>query len=220
LVQEIGTGQGIDWESMQTVQGLTAVRMELARQAQKRGDVKEAKTQVDLVVKVDPQNPEGVALKSAVDKSLKEMEGRIPSDPALEQASLARKDKIEAATMVQDGRILLEAGKLDDAEAKLKAAIKQDPSNHAAFYYLSLVKERRHAIAEGKREQNSKSAIVEVGAAWSGRYRATRCPSQSVSQYEPDLHEQGRQAIVSKLDRIRMDNVQYTGLGLGEVVRP
>jgi general secretion pathway protein D len=194
--------------------------MELARQAQRQGQLKEAKTQVDLVVKVDPQNAEAVALQQEVEKILAEKAGQIPSDAAIEQAAMARTNRIEAATLVQDGRILLEAGKLDEAEAKLKAAIKQDPANRPAFYYLSLLKERRYAIAEGKREQDSKSGIVEVGDAWQRPVSREALPWPNPYLNTNLIYtSKGRQAIVSKLDRIRMDNVQYSGLGLGEVIK-
>jgi general secretion pathway protein D len=47
-------GSGVDAERDQTIAGLTAVRMELARAAQARGDYKEARTQVDDILRVDP----------------------------------------------------------------------------------------------------------------------------------------------------------------------
>ena len=52
-------------------------------------------------------------------------------------------EKVKASTLVHDGKLLYEMGKLDEAEAKLKAAIKQDPNNEAASYYLNLVAEAR-----------------------------------------------------------------------------
>jgi hypothetical protein len=36
----------------------------------------------------------------------------------------------------------MEMGKLDEAEAKLKQATREDPEHRAAFYYLTLITER------------------------------------------------------------------------------
>lgn len=47
---------------------------------------------------------------------------------------------IESGKLVQDGKLLYEVGKFDDAEAKLKAALALNPDNQAAYYYMNLVK--------------------------------------------------------------------------------
>jgi len=162
LVQGIGSGFGIDEETSQTVAGLASVRLELARLAQKSGDLKEADTQVSLVLTVDPQNPAAHEFKKANDKALAEKAGQFPTDPAREQVAAAHKEKTEAMTKVTDGRILLEAGKLDDAEAKFKEAMTMDPENRAAFYYLNLVKEARFAEAPRRREPDSPRGSVTI----------------------------------------------------------
>src|ERR1035438_9221956 len=54
LVQKIGSG--VEAERDQTIAGLAAVRLELARAAQRHGDYKEARTQVADVLRVDPTN--------------------------------------------------------------------------------------------------------------------------------------------------------------------
>src|SRR5207249_4148977 len=122
LVQRIGTAERIEEERAQTVAGFASVRLELARLAQKRGELKEADTQVSLVLTVDPQNPAAHEFKKANDKALAEKAGQIPTDATRERVAAAHKERIEAMTKVTDGRILLEAGKLDDAEAKLREA--------------------------------------------------------------------------------------------------
>ena len=48
-----------------------------------------------------------------------------------------------AAEKVQDGRLLFETGKLDEAEASFKEALQQDPWNQAAPYYLNQVTQAR-----------------------------------------------------------------------------
>lgn len=56
-----------------------------------------------------------------------------------------------AAAAIQDARVLLEAGRLDEAEAKLKKAMNVDPGNRAASFYLSLLEKTRHLQAESRK---------------------------------------------------------------------
>ena len=61
LAQQIGSG--IDAESAQAIKGLATARLTLARDAQAHGDLREAATQVNQVLKADPQNAEALAFK-------------------------------------------------------------------------------------------------------------------------------------------------------------
>ena len=62
-------------------------------------------------------------------------------------ASSHRPDSSTAAT-VEDARLLYETGKLDDARRKLQAALKIEPENKKAQYYLALVYQCRAKIQE------------------------------------------------------------------------
>ncbi len=55
----------------------------------------------------------------------------------------------ESAKLVQDGKLLYEMGKFEDAEAKLKAALALYPDNQAAHYYLALIEQSRQARTSG-----------------------------------------------------------------------
>lgn len=50
-----------------------------------------------------------------------------------------------SAQKVAEGRALLEANQLDQAEQKLREAIRQDPTNQAANYYLNVLAEKKRA---------------------------------------------------------------------------
>ncbi|MBE0543960.1 MAG: hypothetical protein IH623_21665, partial [Verrucomicrobia bacterium] len=220
LTQSIGSGYGIEMEQAQTIGGLTAVRMELAQAAYRRSDWREADLQVSRALLVDPKNPAALAFKQANDKALAENKSYLPSPAIVEQAAVIRAEKSGANTLVQDARILLEAGELDQAEAKLNEAMKLDPTNEAAFYYSSLVKEARFKISEGRREQDSKKAIVDIQKAWERPTRRDSLPVPNPYARTNQIYtSKGRQAIASKLDRIRMDTVMWDGLGLSEVVK-
>ena len=109
--------------------------------------------------------------------------------------------KARTKRLVDDGKLFYEMGRLDAAESKLKLALKEDPRNEAAFYYLNLVSEAKFA-------QANPSGLREL------------LPVPNPSAHSNLVHtSQGRQAIISKLDRIRLDSVSFDGLPLNEVVR-
>ncbi len=61
-------------------------------------------------------------------------------------------NKSKAGSLVQDGKLLYEMGKFDDAEAKLNAALVLNPDNQAAHYYLALIEQSRQARTSGGRK--------------------------------------------------------------------
>ncbi|MEK7706727.1 MAG: hypothetical protein AAB380_01870, partial [Verrucomicrobiota bacterium] len=219
LVQDIG--DTVSPEATTTVAGLVAVRLELARAAQNRDDLDEAKTQAARVLKVDPKNEAGLAFMKQNEKMLADQRGRRPTAAAVERAAATQIEKTEAATMVQDGRLLLELGKLDEAETKLKQAMNLDPENRAAFYYLSLVKEAHYSEADRRRDQDSKEGLVKVEQEWAYPVRRELLPVPNPYATNNLIYTgKGRQAIVSKLDRIRLDVAgPWEDLPLSEVVR-
>jgi general secretion pathway protein D len=107
-----------------------------------------------------------------------------------------------ANTLAQDGKLLYEMGKLDEAESKLKLALKEDPQNQAAQYYLSLVSQARIARANPNQIRRELLPVPNPKAHSNLVYTG-----------------QGRQAIMTKLDRIRLESVSFDGLPLSEVVR-
>jgi hypothetical protein len=52
--------------------------------------------------------------------------------------------RIQVARLVQDGKVLLEAGRLDDAQTMLRSALQLDAINKPAAYYLDLIAARRN----------------------------------------------------------------------------
>ena len=105
--------------------------------------------------------------------------GPVPT--RLSSPGLTAEQKAKVSTLVQDGKLLYEMGKLDEAEAKLKMALKQDPHNEAALYYLNLVSEAKFNRAASQHEapgvpnSHARTNLVFTG--------------------------QGRQTIIRKLDR-------------------
>jgi tetratricopeptide (TPR) repeat protein len=144
LFPKVGPGTPIvELEKKQAVAGLSDVRLQLATAAQRRGNLAEANEQILSALKFDRQNEVLLKFKAENDKLILAQRGTVPSAEALARVPEVQKEKIAAATLVQDGKLLWEMGKLDEAEVKLKLALQQEPENQAAFTYLNLIKESR-----------------------------------------------------------------------------
>src|SRR5437667_1204086 len=212
-------GVGIDAESQETISGLATVRLALAKQAQQRGRFGEADLHVKRVLTVDPKNEVALRFKKENDKALDALKGRVPSREVQALLPEVQKQKINTATLVQDGKVLYEMDRMDEAEAKLKQAVKEDPDNQMAFYYLTLIEEARYLQGARNREITSKKKAVEVEDAWLAPIQRDALPmanpfaTTNLVHYGP-----GRQVIQSKLHRIVLNEVFYEGLPLSTVL--
>src|SRR2546423_6973199 len=144
-------GTGVDAEARETRAGLAAVRLELAREYQKHNRLLDAKTQVDDVLRVDPQNPAALELKRGNDKLIAENRGKMASVDVQAEIPQIIDQKIVTGTHVQNGKLLFEMGKLEEAKAEFELARRADPLNQAAFYYLNLIEEDRVSEALSRR---------------------------------------------------------------------
>jgi beta-lactamase regulating signal transducer with metallopeptidase domain len=63
----------------------------------------------------------------------------VPTPEQMSNSSHGDEGKAEAATLVQDGRLLFELGKVDQARDRLQKALAIDAENKAARYYLDLI---------------------------------------------------------------------------------
>ena len=63
---------------------------------------------------------------------------------------------------MRDGKLLYEMGKFDEAEVKLKEAVKLDPDNEGAFYYMNLVKQARYEREAHVHTVDTQDRMVQV----------------------------------------------------------
>ena len=218
LVQRIGDAS-IEAERKQTIAGFTEVYLTQARGSFARADYEEANRQLARVLRVDPRNDEAQKLKVKVDQALEEQKGRVPSKEIVAMLPEAAQTRTDAATLVQDGKLLYEMGKLDEAEAKLRKARELDPTNRAAPYYLTLVQEARYSQDAVKREVMARQKMVEVEQAWNPPLAREKMPPGNPFARTNTVHTgPGRRLIYSKLDKIRIDKVEFPGVPLIEVV--
>jgi tetratricopeptide (TPR) repeat protein len=219
LVQSVGVN--VDREKAETLQGFADVRLQLARKAQARGDLNEADAQVKRVLLVDPKNTVAQSFKQENDKLIQDRLGKEPSKEILQLVPDIRKERINTSILVNDARLLMEMGKLDEAEAKLTVAAKTDPENRAAFYYLQEIKEKRYAQEARKREITAKERVVEVESSWNTPLGRDTLPMANIYATTNRIYTSaGRQAIARKLDAIVLDQWYIPGdIPLSEVIK-
>ena len=167
-----GIGSGIADESLQAVAGLTTTRLALARQAQGRGDFHEAETQIkqilteERVLRVAPNEAEVLTFKKHNDEMLALAKGRVPDAETLDRVPQLVADKVSAGTLVQDGKVFYEMGKLDEAERKLSQARKMDPDNTTASYYLNLIQQDKFRRASIDHNTDTQERMGHVEKDW------------------------------------------------------
>ena len=206
-------------EAQQARAGMVATHSELARRAQNRANYPDADVEIKKVLAVDPQNMTALSFKQGNDKLMLAHMGTTPSKEVLVEVQKTTLERATNTSRVTDARLQFEMGKLDEAEATLKQALKEDPQNRAAFYYLQLIKDERYKRAAERREVDARQTMVQVEQDW-----ATPVSKESLPQPNPYARSElihtskGRQAIVAKLDQIRLDSVKFDNVPLSAVV--
>ena len=219
LVQIVGAGAGIDQETQETIFGLATVRLVLAKQAQRRARFEEADLHVKRVLAVDPKNEAALKFKKENDKALEALKGRVPSKEVQALIPEVQKQRISTATLAQDGKVLYEMGRMEEAELKLKQAAAQDPDNTMAFYYLTLIEEARYAQGARAREISVKNKAVEVERAWLPPIQREALPMPNPFATTNLVYTgPGRQAIQNKLNRILLNEALFDGVALPQVL--
>lgn len=220
LVHRLGDN-GVEAQKRQALAGLTATRLGIARQNFERQQFPEADKQADELLKFDPQNKEAKAFKAYNADVAARTRPFMPSKETLAEVPKVKAEKEEVSILVQDAKLLYELRRLQEAEAKLKDAIKRDPANSAAYYYMNLIKEASYGDLARKRDYEQRSRIVEVEKAWeipTGRDMLAT-PNPYFRTNVAQTTTKSRQQIMHKLDQIIIKELFFDGLPLSEVVR-
>lgn len=114
------------------------------------------------------------------------------------------------ATLVQDGRLLIEQEKLDEAETKFQEVLKLDPEHEGAQYYLGFIRERKLL------SQPERQLLRETEEA--GRSTVSLAPSSNLRTNLVRAGK-GRERIRQKLASIEIEEVLYEDMRLSEVIR-
>lgn len=223
LVGQVGASN-CELEADEAVRGFSAVRLQLAEQARQRRDYREVDVQLNRILKVDPKNPQALAAKKENDKTLSELRGQIPTDAAVKDGKKGKEEEIDSNTHVQNARVLLEGGRLDQADQELDLALKLNPNNGSALRYKELVRNRRYQISLANKNRDNGNKILQVIDAYADDKRRNELPVPNPYNRADTIHTgKGRQAIYSKLNTIKFDMFPPEGspdsLPLSEVVR-
>ena len=166
-VESVGLGaKGIDVERAATLEGLTRVRMALADQYATSGQLSEARKEVNRILVIAPNNITAREKLAEIDSGLAKLRGRMPTEETIDAVKGVADEKLQAATLVQDGKLFYEMARYDQAESKLRQALKIDPANRGASYYLVLVQEAKNKLQVTARDVTSRDAIKDVTKDW------------------------------------------------------
>jgi type II secretory pathway component GspD/PulD (secretin)/tetratricopeptide (TPR) repeat protein len=219
LVQ--GIGPSADAERNEAIAGLSRTTLQLADQAMKRGDFDEAKLHIDRVLKVDPNNRLARQMRVENDKLTEENKGLTPNKEAIDTIAVTETNRIKAAKLVQDGKLYYETGRLKEADEALRRALRIQPNNQGAHYYLDLVNAQTYATEARLREINGKKLLMEVEQAWSDPVKRSSLdvPNAYARTNSPYSNDK-RQALYQKLRSIRLNEWgPIDNLPLSEVIR-
>jgi type II secretory pathway component GspD/PulD (secretin)/tetratricopeptide (TPR) repeat protein len=219
LVQ--GIGPSADPERNEAVAGLSRTTLQLADQAMKRGDFDDAKLHIDRVLKVDPNNRLARQMRVENGRLTEENKGLTPNKEALDTIAVTETNRIKAAKLVQDGKLYYETGRLKEADEALRRALRIQPNNQGAHYYLDLVNAQTYATEARLREINGKKLLMEVEQAWSDPVKRSSLdvPNAYARTNSPYSNDK-RQALYQKLRSIRLNEWgPIDNLPLSEVIR-
>jgi type II secretory pathway component GspD/PulD (secretin) len=148
-----------------------------------------------VILRRDTAKPESQL--SSIATASRSTSQSVPVASPTNQSSTASLDTfLKAQTKIQDGKLLFEIGKLDEAETSLSQALILNPQSVAAQYYLKLVQEARRKEPE-QRANSFSNPTGQTGT------------NQSTA---------GRRALLSKLKSIRFDKLSFENVPLREVV--
>ncbi len=218
LIAQIGAN--VESENKMILSGLIEVRLQLADQAMRRTDYGAATLQLDRVLKLDPRNVAGLEMKKENNALGAEGKGRRPTDEQLNKIPEIVALQYKTGELVQNGKLLYDMGRMDEAQVELKKAIKLDPNNQAAFYYLELVLGTIYARETRQRESSSKEMLMQVEQEWplSLSRDLLEVPNPYAKNKNVNTSPE-RQVLYKKLKSIKLGAFQIDGLPLSEVVK-
>src|SRR5215469_1876848 len=212
-------GPSADLERRLAVIGIVSARMRLANVAQHHGDYYNADVQVQDILRVDPGNQMAVEFKMANDKLIEASRATQPSKEAIESMKGIHEDQVQTAQLVQDGKLMFQLGRMDEAEAKLTEAVTRDPNNQAALYYLSLVKNNREKQMSDARNVQNMNSLIDVERDWRDNDARDSLPKPNIYARSNTVYTSPqRQKVYEKLNDIFFDKISFPNLPLSEVV--
>ena len=123
--------------------GLVYSRLQQAYNLQDENRFKEAEIEASKALKFDPDNSKIAKFRRFNADIERAHVGMIPSQNLSDQIQSFRDERAKIMTLVRDGKAYFELRQFDEAERALTEAIKLDPRNDIAYYYLRLILEAK-----------------------------------------------------------------------------
>ncbi len=217
LVRRMGPGS--EQLQAEAMRGFAAVRIQMADQFMRAGEFTEAELQLNRVLKEDPKNELALGFKAKLEETRQRLAGRLPSQSVVALIPTIQSNNLVASSLVVDAKILFEAGRMEEAEVYVKQALKLDPGNRAAIYYQELIMDQTKRRENLNRERFSKERILEVDKAWNVPINRGGLPVPNpYARTNMVFTGKGRQRIYNKLETIRLSEVTFDSLPLGQVI--
>src|SRR5579863_9824595 len=101
----------------------------------------------------------------------------------------------QAATSVEDGKVLYEAHDYDVAQRLFQKALAADPQNLAAEHYLELIQEKKSLESAAANKTASNTAMAQVEPAWQTPQRARKVEFTGSNPYSHQTNAPGATAV-------------------------
>ena len=220
----LGGVQNVEKQYSDAIAGLTHCRIQMATALQEKYLFKEADAEANKVFAFDSTSSKAQEFKRFNDHVETAHRGRLPSAEVVSRSAELREDRVKVMSLVRDGRLYYEVGEYKEARLRLEEAIKKDPMNDAAFFYLRMILEAQFEQENRLREKTYAESVADVSKKWNERGRTSlgvSNPYYKTNSEVPFLthSSKGAQAINRKLDEIVFPETTYPDLVLPEVLK-
>ena len=122
----------------------------------------DARATLEVGESEDAGNGAAISFGNDTDKPLEARSSRVSSSEDRATASEEDARRIQADTHVQAGKAFYEMGQFSEAEGELMQAVKRDPENQTAYYYLKLISEAKYVQGGPARRKLRQIVFNEV----------------------------------------------------------
>ena len=223
-VKLLGGVQNVEKQYADALAGLTHCRIQLATALQEKYQFKEADAEVSKVFTFDPASSKAEEFKRFNNHVEAAHRGQLPSAQMVTKRDELIENRSKVMSLVRDGKLYYEVGEYKEARLRLEEAIKKDPMNDAAFFYLRMILEAQFEQESRLREKTYGESVVEVTKKWNEKGRTisgVSNPYYKTNSEVPFLthSSKGAQAINRKLDEIIFPETNYPDILLPEVLK-
>ncbi|HVM63064.1 MAG TPA: hypothetical protein VMV72_19555 [Verrucomicrobiae bacterium] len=199
--------------------GLTDSYARLADAALQSGDIDKARTLASKALDYDPDNGAAKAILKKVKEANSQKTVTNPTGASLNETPefVAKKDEIKK--LFREGRILMNSGQYDEAEARFQQIMVLDPYNADAIALMRTLNKQRMDYAEGSQAETRLHRLWEVSDRWTPPISTPVQPPKPEEVPSPIARDALRQqSIIKKLNDIIIPEVNYREAVVSDVI--